>query len=74
MHVMDDIGFSTGLRKIGVSPINLDSLVVDSEEKVKQLKDSEIRNASHFRLKSGTTSLRNDVSIAKEILQRQVKL
>ena len=74
LHVMDDIGFSTGLRKMGVSPVNLDSLVVDSEEKVKQLKDSEIRNASHFRLKSGTTNLRNDVSIAREILQRLVKL
>ena len=74
LHVMDDIGFSTGLRKIGVSPVNLDSLVVDSAEKVKQLNDSEIRNASHIRLKSGTTNLRNDVSIAKEFLQRQEKL
>ncbi len=70
LHVMDDIGFGTAFSKLSVAPIEIESLIISSEGDLDRYSDSELRKACHFRLKSGNLSARNDVIIAKKLIQR----
>lgn len=70
LHVMDDIGFGTAFMKMGVKPINFSSLVIDSLEILETIPNSKLKSAAHFRIKSGSLHSRNDVEIAKRLLQR----
>jgi len=70
VHVMDDIAFGTGFEKLGVVPINFKSVIIDSEKKLDDYSKKELIESGHFRLKSGSLASRNDVSIAKKLLER----
>ena len=70
LHVMDDIGFGTAFSKLGVTPTEIKSLMISSEEDLDRYSDSELRKACHFRLKSGDLSARNDAILAKRLTQR----
>ena len=74
LHVMDDIGFGTAFDKLNVAPTKIDSLIIGSEEDLNNLSDNEIREAGHFRLKSGNLKSRNDVVLANKLIQRLVDL
>ena len=74
LHVMDDIGFGTAFNKLGVIPVNYDSLLISSNEELEKLTNEEIRLAGHFRLKSGTLQKRNDVELATKLLKRMENL
>jgi hypothetical protein len=70
VHVMDDIGFGTGFEKLGVVPTNFKSVIIDSEKKLDDYSKKDLIESGHFRLKSGSLGSRNDVSIAKKLLER----
>ncbi len=74
LHVMDDIGFGTAFEKLSISPTEISSLIIASEEDLNKLSDNEIRKAGHFRLKSGNLKSRNDVALANKLIQRLVDL
>jgi len=70
LHVMDDIGFGTAFNKLGITPVNYDSILISSKEELEKFTDQEIKAAGHFRLKSGTLEKRNDVELAARLLKR----
>jgi hypothetical protein len=70
VHVMDDIAFGSAFKKVGIKPTSLDSLNIDSLEKLNSYDDSELSRYFHFRLKSGDLSARNDVQIMNQLIDR----
>lgn len=63
VHVMDDIGFGSAFKALNVLPIEMQSINIDSIEKLKFYSNKELSEIPHFRLKSGKTNSRNDVEI-----------
>lgn len=74
LHVMDDIGFGTAFYKLGVNPIDYQSVMINCSEDLDKLSDFEISISGHFRLKSGTLQNRHDVENAAILLKRMEKL
>jgi hypothetical protein len=70
VHVMDDVGFGTAFKKLGILPVNLDSLDFDSLEKLTNTSPEELSQVGHFRLKSGPLSSRGDVEIMRGLLSK----
>ena len=72
VHVMDDIAFGSVFKKIGITPVNLNSLNIDSLEKLNSYDFSYLMKHLHFRLKSGDLSARNDVKIMNSLVDRLI--
>ena len=74
LHVMDDIGFGTAFNKLGINPIDYQSVGISCVEDLHNLSDYRIKTSGHFRLKSGTLQNRSDVELAAILLGRMEKL
>ncbi len=70
VHVMDDVAFGTGFKRLGITPQNLPSLDFDSSSKLLKTPTEELFKVAHFRLKSGPLSSRGDINIMRELLSR----
>ena len=67
VHVMDDIGFGTAFKKLGINPINLKSIDFDSATKIEETSREILKTIGHFRFKSGPQDSRNDVELMQEL-------
>jgi hypothetical protein len=70
VHVMDDVGFGTAFKKLGVELINIDSLSIDSLQQLDNTDAINLSEYGHFRVKSGTLKNRNDILIMKELISK----
>jgi hypothetical protein len=70
VHVMDDIGFGTAFKKMGVNPVNLASIDLDSTTKVNETPDAILQKTGHFRFKSGSHNSRTDASLMQELMSK----
>jgi hypothetical protein len=70
VHVMDDIAFGSAFKQLGIKPVSLDSLNIDSIEKLNSYSDNNLSKYLHFRLKSGDLRGRNDVQIMNKLIDR----
>lgn len=68
VHVMDDIGFGTAFKRMGVKPVNLASIDLDSATKVKETPEAILKITGHFRFKSGSHNTRTDASLMRELM------
>ncbi len=73
VHVMDDVSFGTAFKKLGINLINIDSLSIDSLQKLENTDAVNLSEYGHFRVKSGTLKNRNDIMIMKELIFRLKK-
>lgn len=70
VHVMDDIAFGSVFKQMGINPVSLDSVNIDSPKKLRNFNDDNLSKYFHFRLKSGDWRGRNDVEIMNELIDR----
>ena len=70
VHVMDDIAFGSAFKQLGIKPVSLDSVNIDSLEKLNSYNDNNLSRYFHFRLKSGDLKGRNDVQIMDKLINR----
>ena len=70
VHVMDDIGFGTAFKKIGVIPANLKSIDLDSAAKVEATPEAILKETGHFRFKSGLHNSRTDASLMQDLMSK----
>ncbi len=70
VHVMDDVGFGTAFKRLGMYPTNLRSLDFDSIERLEEFPVKELAEVGHFRLKSGALDSRSDVKIMQRLLSK----
>ncbi len=69
-HVMDDIGFGNAFNKLGVMPVEFESLVIDSERSLSCYTRKELSRYGHYRLKSQGVDSRNDAQIALRLIEK----
>ncbi len=70
VHVMDDIGFGTAFKKIGVNPKKIESVDFDSMSQLEKVSREDLGKIAHFRFKSGPLNLRGDVVIMKQLISK----
>lgn len=68
VHVMDDIGFGTAFKQLGVTPIEIKSIDFDSVEKIKATPPEVLSSIGHYRFKSGSHNSRGDVILMQELM------
>jgi len=70
VHVMDDIGFGTAFKKIGLTPKKIESVDFDSMIQLEKVSREELGRIAHFRFKSGPLDSRGDVAIMKQLISK----
>lgn len=70
VHVMDDIGFGTAFEYAGVVPIEFNGVIIDCEEDLIHYSKEDLLKLGHFRVKSGNLKSRNDVKLAKKLVEK----
>jgi hypothetical protein len=69
-HTMDDVCFGTAFKRMGVKPIQIDSLSIENLSSLANLGTEYLRSFAHFRLKSGPLENRADVEIMQQLIER----
>ena len=72
--VMEDVGLGRLISELGFSLIQWPSLNVDSFRALSALTDTDIRSNFHFRMRSGTNQMRDDVPLMTALHERVLKL
>jgi hypothetical protein len=67
---MDDIGFGTAFKKIGLSPKKIESVDFDSMSQLENVSREDLGKIAHFRFKSGPLNSRGDVAIMKQLISK----
>jgi hypothetical protein len=68
-HTMDDVCFGTAFKRMGVEPIQIDSLSIENLSSLANLETEYLGGFAHFRLKSGPLDNRADIEIMQQLIE-----
>lgn len=67
VQLLDDVGLGRTARKLNIKPKHLDTLNIDSLQKLREIDINVLKNIHHFRLKAQDGKNRRDIEIFSEL-------